>query len=107
MEEIVSKEHLTEILNSHKFVIVDIYGTFCGPCKAIAPYLNSLSERVASYVKIVKENVELNLHEDTVAVPTFLFYINGVQIDECKGANKNILKMWVDHAVEKPTENST
>jgi hypothetical protein len=59
------------------------------------PYLDELALNNPT-VKIVKENCDLNIHEDVEAVPTFFFYINGQKVEDCRGINKNIINMWLD-----------
>ena len=42
-----------EVLESELPVVVDIWATWCGPCKAIAPILDQLAVEYAGRVKIV------------------------------------------------------
>ena len=37
-----------EVLDSDQPVVVDIWATWCGPCKQVAPILDELSEEVRS-----------------------------------------------------------
>ena len=49
-----------EVLESQLPVVVDIWATWCGPCKAIAPILDQLASEYAGRVKIVKVDADQN-----------------------------------------------
>ncbi len=71
----------TEVLGSETLVLVDFWAEWCGPCRAVAPVMDKLSEDYAGKVKICKLNVDDN---DTVpsqfgimSIPTVLFFKGG------------------------------
>jgi thioredoxin 1 len=80
--EITSKEQLTSIINSGDPIIIDFYAEWCGPCKQLAPVLDSVSEDKTS-VKICKINVDSNAdiaNEYGVrSIPTVYYYNNSEQ----------------------------
>ena len=45
MIEEVTKENYNEFVNSQKLSIVKIGATWCGPCKVVAPILESVSNK--------------------------------------------------------------
>ncbi|VUC33380.1 unnamed protein product [Clonostachys rosea] len=73
-------------------VIVDCFADWCGPCKAISPILEKLSEtdefKEIHFVKFdVDELPALSQELGVRAMPTFFFFKNGNKVDEMVGAN--------------------
>lgn len=70
-----------EVISSDKLVLVDLYATWCGPCKALAPILEDLEKKYDGKVKAVKINVDdeesLAVKLGVISVPTVVFYKNG------------------------------
>ena len=71
-------------------VIVDIYTTWCGPCRTFSPILEKLSQE--GLIKLIKEDLEKNrpLGEKCgiTSIPTLLLFNNGKLINhpiECEG----------------------
>ena len=69
-----------EVLKADGLVIVDMFATWCGPCKMMAPIVDNLAEDYTD-VKFCKLDVD---QASTVAarygvqsIPTFLFFQNG------------------------------
>ena len=81
----------TEVLESELPVVVDIWATWCGPCKAIAPILDQLADEYAGRVKLVKVDADQNPETVTAAgvtsIPTLGFYRNGERVDVLIGAH--------------------
>ena len=77
-------------------VIIDCYADFCGPCKAIAPFIDKLANsEVGYYVCFAKVNVEeapeLANTLNIVAMPTFIAYKDGQQVYQFTGGSKDKL----------------
>ncbi|XP_059468328.1 thioredoxin-2-like [Neocloeon triangulifer] len=77
-----------------KLVIVDFHATWCGPCKMIAPLLETLAENPNLVVlKVdVDECEDLAAEYNISAMPTFIFIKNKVKVDTLTGANPDKLK---------------
>ncbi|MCS6829811.1 MAG: thioredoxin [bacterium] len=71
----------TEVLQSSVPVLVDFWAIWCGPCKAIAPHVEAISQEYAGRAKVVKVNVdeepELALRYGIQSIPTLLFFKDG------------------------------
>ena len=69
---------ITEDMKQGK-VILDIYTTWCGPCRFLSPLLEKLKEE--GLIKLLKEDLDQNrpLGEKfgITSIPTLLFFNNG------------------------------
>lgn len=70
-----------EVISADKLVLVDLYATWCTPCKALAPVLEELADKYANKIKVVKVNVD---EEESIAakfgiasIPTVIFFKHG------------------------------
>jgi thioredoxin 1 len=93
---------LDEIIESHSKVVLDIYSTYCPPCKTLAPILDQLSMEKEGYtfVKINSDKYPAVAQRLKVrGVPTLLFYKDGVQV------HKNVGFIDKDPLVEMLTAN--
>ncbi|GAD94099.1 hypothetical protein MYCGRDRAFT_82116 [Paecilomyces variotii No. 5] len=70
--------------------VVDFFATWCGPCKAIAPKIEELSEKYpsATFYKVDVDTLSDVAAEIGIrAMPTFHVYKNGERVEEIVGAN--------------------
>jgi thioredoxin 1 len=81
-------------------VVVDFFATWCGPCKAVSPLVEKLSDSVTS-VKFYKVDVDelstVAADNGISAMPTFLFYKNGQKQEKLtvRGANPPAIQQAV------------
>lgn len=70
-----------EVLKSDVPVLVDMFATWCGPCKMMAPVVAQLAVEYEGTVKVGKldidQNVDIVAQYKIMSVPTFLVIKDG------------------------------
>ena len=94
----------TDVLESKEPVLVDFWAEWCGPCKAIAPSLEELSEEMADKMKVIKINVDENPATSQAysirSIPALMIFKDGEKISEKLGAlQKSALETWVNDTI--------
>jgi thioredoxin 1 len=85
------------VLNSDKPAMVDFWATWCGPCRIIAPHVESLADEYAGKAVVAKLDVDANrqtaMKFGIQSIPTLLFFKGGKVVDRAIGAvDKKVLK---------------
>ena len=66
-----------EVLKSDVPVLVDMFATWCGPCKMMAPMVESLAGKYAGKIDFYKVDIDQESELASVfgisSIPTFLF----------------------------------
>ena len=77
--EHLNEETFSEFVNSEEVVLIDLWATWCGPCRMLAPELEKLvNEGVVSVGKVdVDENEGLAEKYEVSSIPTLLLFKKG------------------------------
>jgi thioredoxin 1 len=94
----------SDVISSSEPVVVDFWAEWCGPCKAIAPSLEEISDEMAGKVKITKinidENPDLAAKFGVRSIPTLVLFKDGEpQAVQTGGLPKQQLVDWINKAV--------
>lgn len=88
-KKVNSSEFKSEVLEHKGVVLVDFFATWCGPCKALTPIVDKLSEEMSGKVKIVKvdidENSALATEYRVMSVPTMKLFKDGEVVETLVG----------------------
>ena len=88
-----------EVDQAKGLVLVDFWATWCGPCVAIAPYLDKIAETNAGKLKVAKLDVDTNqktaMRFNVRSIPTMMFFKDGKHVDTLVGANPGVLQQKV------------
>lgn len=103
-------EHLTavtdqsfakEVLQASTPVLVDFWAEWCGPCKMIAPTLETIAQEFSGKVKVAKVNVDENsatsAQYNIRGIPTLIIFKDGKVVATKTGAlTKNQLADFIN-----------
>ncbi|MFD0373642.1 thioredoxin [Streptomyces sp. NPDC127112] len=85
-------------------VVVDLWATWCGPCRMVSPALEQVARDLAGRIKLVKvdvdKNPQLSRRFEVQAVPTLLVLNEGETIARQAGAAPApVLRAWVEQSM--------
>jgi thioredoxin 2 len=92
--------------------LVDLWATWCGPCRMVSPALERLATERAGELKLVKVDVDqaprLSQRFEVRAVPTLMVWRDGELLARQPGAAPEpALRTWLDQALQaKGSEDS-
>ena len=89
VEMLRADEFNAAIEDSDVPVLVDLFATWCGPCKMMAPIVEEMSEvfdgRLRVYKVDVDESPRVAIEYGVSSIPTFLFFRDGEMVRKMVG----------------------
>jgi thioredoxin 1 len=100
--EILTDANFEEFISkSDKPVLLDVFATWCPPCKMLGPVLDKLSEEYADKVAFTKmdldQNPETGNKFGVEVIPTVFLFKNGEVVDKFVGYKpEEDVKTWLN-----------
>lgn len=103
--EITNDNFQSEVIDSGKVTLLDFWAEWCGPCKAIGPIVDELSQEYEGQAVIgkvnVDENPDISGKYGVRNIPTLLFIKDGEVVDKQVGAaSKAVLEEKLKKHIE-------
>jgi thioredoxin len=100
--KVFNYENATEwAFSGERPALIDLYADWCGPCKAIAPVMEQLSEEYAGQLDIYKTDTdaeqELSIVFGINSIPSLLFIpLKGQPMMQAGALPKHVLKAVIE-----------
>ena len=92
-----------DVLRSDVPVLVDFWAEWCGPCRQMAPTIDTVASEYAGKLKVGKLDVDANgstaMRYNIRGIPTLLLFKGGQVVEQRVGAigKSEVLKMVDSH----------
>ncbi len=88
--EITSTNFQSEVVESELPVLVDFWAEWCGPCRAVAPVVDSIASEYAGKLKVAKLDIDaepgLASQFGIMSIPTIALFKDGQVVQQSIGA---------------------
>lgn len=106
MQEVNAANFEAEVIKSNLPVLVDFWAPWCGPCKMVAPVVESVSNDFKGKIKVVKLNTDdspqVAAKFQIMGIPTLMFFSGGKMVDRITGyLAKEALSQKVNEVLSK------
>lgn len=109
MKTISNNTEFEQIILGDKPVVLDFYAEWCGPCQALLPFLEEVSNDYGEKIIVAKVNVDEN--PDLAAkfgvrsIPSVFFIKNQTVVEQVVGAqSKAELEKRINHLIASEIE---
>ena len=89
-EKVTAANFADVVLKSSTPVLVDFWAEWCGPCRAVGPILEEISNEHGQKIKIVKLNTDeesaIAIKYGITSIPTMNLFVNGEVVKTIIGA---------------------
>lgn len=101
----VTADNFEKLKNGDLPLVVDLWATWCGPCRMVGPIIEELSNEYEGKVVVgkcdIEENEDIPMQYGVRNIPTILFFKNGQLVDKFVGAAaKSKLQEKFDKLIE-------
>lgn len=88
-----AEQLMSEMADDRTPMVIDVFATWCGPCKLISPMLESLATTAGERCRFAKldsdDNPELSTELRVAGLPTLIFMKGGAEVHRLEGVPGN------------------